>query len=53
LGLWELLNTDTDPRIVMNEAIELAKCFAEDDAYRFINGLLDRAVKEGVKRKKV
>ncbi len=51
LGLWELLNTDTDPRIVMNEAIELAKCFAEDDAYRFINGLLDRAVKEGVGRK--
>ncbi len=51
LALWELLNTDTDPRIVMNEAIELAKCFAEDDAYRFVNGLLDRAVKEGVGQK--
>lgn len=50
LGLWELQNTDTDSRIVMNEAIELAKCFAEDDAYRFVNGLLDRAVKEGIKR---
>jgi transcription antitermination protein NusB len=47
LGMWELLQTDTDPRIVINEAIELAKCFAEADAYRFINGLLDRAVKEG------
>jgi N utilization substance protein B len=46
LGVWELLHTDTDPRIVINEAIELAKCFAEPDAYRFINGLLDRAVKE-------
>jgi N utilization substance protein B len=51
LGLWELLYTDTDSRIVLNEAIELAKCFAEDDAYRFVNGLLDRAVKEGLKRK--
>jgi transcription antitermination protein NusB len=50
LGLWELLYTDTDPRIIINEAIELAKCFAEDDAYRFINGLLDRAIKEGLIR---
>lgn len=50
LGIWELLHTDTDSRIVLNEAIELAKCFAEDDAYRFVNGLLDRAVKEGIKR---
>src|SRR5262245_51725528 len=32
LALWELLHTDTDSRIVINEAIELAKCFAEDDA---------------------
>lgn len=42
IGMWELLHTPTDRRIVINEAIELAKCFAEDDAYRFINGLLDR-----------
>ena len=42
-ALFELLQTDTDPRIIINEAIELAKCFAEDDAYRFINGVLDRA----------
>ena len=47
-GVWELLNTDTDSRIVINEAIELAKCFAEADAYRFVNGLLDRLIKEGV-----
>ena len=45
LGMWELMYTQTDPRIIINEAIELAKCFAEADAYRFINGLLDRAVK--------
>jgi len=48
LGVWELLYTDTDSRIIINEAIELAKCFAEADAYRFINGLLDRILKEGV-----
>ena len=43
---WELAHTDTDPRIVINEAVELAKAFAEKDAYRFINGILDRLVKQ-------
>ena len=36
-AIWEFKNTQTDIRIVINEAIELAKCFAEEDAYRFIN----------------
>jgi transcription antitermination factor NusB len=45
-ALWELLNTNTLPTIIINEAIELAKCFAEKDAYKFINGVLDKAVKE-------
>jgi len=31
--------------IVINEAIELAKCFSEDDAYKFVNGILDELVK--------
>lgn len=44
-ALWELNTTDTSPNIVINEAIELAKCFAEKDAYKFINGILDEAVK--------
>lgn len=47
LAVWELTYTDTDVRIVINEAVELAKCFAEEDSYRFINGVLDRVVKEG------
>ena len=40
-GMWEFLFTDTPPNIVINEAVELAKCFAEKDAYKFINGILD------------
>ena len=43
---WELLRTDTDSRIVINEAVELAKRFAEKDAYKFVNGILDRLIKE-------
>ena len=46
LALWELHNTKTSANIVMNEAIELAKCFAERDAYKFVNGILDEAVKK-------
>jgi len=45
-GIWELLHTSTDSRIVMNEAIELAKCFAEKDAHKFINGILDKVAKK-------
>lgn len=43
---WELLHSDTDSRIIINEAVELAKRFAEKDAYKFVNGILDRLVKE-------
>jgi len=45
-AIWELKYTDTDSRIIINEAIELAKCFAEEDAYRFVNGILDPVSKE-------
>ncbi len=45
MALWEMMNTDTAPTIIINEAIELAKCFSEKDAYKFINGVLDQAVK--------
>lgn len=45
-ALWEIKNTDTPPTIVINEAIELAKCYAEKDAYKFINGILDETIKK-------
>jgi len=44
LAIWEIQVQQIDPRIIINEAIELAKDFAEEDAYRFINGILDRIV---------
>lgn len=34
-----------DKKVIMNEAIELAKTFGGDQSYRFINGLLDQALK--------
>lgn len=47
-AVWEIEHTEMDPRIIINEAVELAKAFAEDDAYRFVNGVLDRFIKQRV-----
>ena len=49
LSIWEILNTDTPPSVIINEAIELAKCFSEKDAYRFVNGILDEICKKNDK----
>lgn len=45
-ALWELDTLETPPNMVINEAIELAKGFAEKDAYKFVNGLLDEHAKK-------
>jgi len=42
LAVYEFLHErDTPSRVVINEALELARTFSTDDAVRFINGLLD------------
>lgn len=41
-AIWEILYTKTPHNIIINEAIELAKCFSEKDAYKFVNGILDK-----------
>jgi transcription antitermination protein NusB len=46
MALWEMLNLDTPKTVVINEAIELAKGFSERDAYKFVNGVLDKIVKK-------
>ncbi len=43
LAIYELLfRRDIPPVVSINEAIELSKIFSNDDAKRFINGILDR-----------
>lgn len=42
-GVYELLWMDDVPaKVTMNEAIELAKSFGDDDASKFVNGILDQ-----------
>ncbi len=45
-AMYEILHTDIPANIIINEAVELAKCFSEKDAYKFVNGVLDEAVKD-------
>ncbi|KKQ33538.1 MAG: N utilization substance protein B-like protein [candidate division TM6 bacterium GW2011_GWF2_37_49] len=46
MAMWELEQTGTIASIVINEAVELAKIFAEKDAFKFVNGLLDEYCKK-------
>jgi transcription antitermination protein NusB len=46
LALWELAQPQAIPSIVINEAVELAKTFAEKDSFKFINGILDEYCKQ-------
>lgn len=41
IGLYELQNTkDVPPKVVINEAVELAKAFGGDNSSKFVNGVL-------------
>ena len=43
LGCFELKNRIDIPfRVVINEAIELTKTFGAEEAYRFVNGTMDK-----------
>jgi N utilization substance protein B len=40
LAICELLNFETPPKVVINEAIELGKTFGSETSSKFINGVL-------------
>ena len=41
LAMYELRATDTPPKVVLNEAVDLAKKFSSEDSGAFVNGILD------------
>jgi len=43
MALYELMRIDDIPaRVTIDEAIELAKCYGDQDSGRFVNGVLDQ-----------
>ena len=41
LAIHELRATNTPPKVVLNEAVELAKKFSSEESGSFVNGILD------------
>jgi transcription antitermination factor NusB len=47
MGVCELLfDFSTPPKVVINEAIDIAKKYGNEDSPEFINGILDKVYKE-------
>lgn len=47
MGLFELENNpDVPPKVVINEAVELAKAFGGDNSSKFINGVLGTLLRQ-------
>lgn len=50
MAAWEMLysNDGVDPRIIINEAIQLTKEYGADNSYKFVNAVLDTVRKSNV-----
>lgn len=47
IGIYELnFRDDVPPKVVINEAVELAKAFGGDNSSKFINGVLGTALRQ-------
>jgi N utilization substance protein B len=46
LAVWELTGTATPPKVVLDEAIELAKEYSTEQSPSFVNGVLDAVLRE-------
>ena len=48
IAIYELLfDSDTPPKVAINEAVELAKMFGSDSSPRFVNGVLGSLASRG------
>ena len=46
LGAYEILFAETPARVAVNESVVLAKRYGDKNSPRFVNGVLDRLMKE-------
>jgi len=50
LGAYEIMFGDTPDRVAVNESIVLAKRYGDKNSPKFVNGVLDRLMKESSKQ---
>ena len=48
MAIYELLHTSTSVRVIINEAVELAKRYSTEESGRFVNGLLGTVARAGL-----
>lgn len=46
LATFELLHSDVPPGVTVNEAVELAKAYGDENSGRFVNGILGNVVRQ-------
>jgi len=47
LSVYELMQKPEIPyRVVINEGVDLEKCFGADGSYRYVNGVLDKVAQQ-------
>lgn len=47
IGVYELSHRlDMPYRVILNEGINLAKCFGADGSHRYVNGILDKVAQQ-------
>jgi N utilization substance protein B len=46
LAVWELVHTSTPGKVIIDEAIEMAREFSTEQSPSFVNGVLDAVMKE-------
>ncbi len=53
IGIYEMLfSEDVPPKVAIDEAIELAKKYGNEDSGNFVNGVLDKVFKDYYKEKR-
>lgn len=45
LSTYELFYSDAPEKVIVNEAVNLAKTYSDDESYKFINGVLSEIIK--------
>ncbi|MCK5188881.1 MAG: transcription antitermination factor NusB [Methylococcales bacterium] len=47
IGVYELINRlDTPYKVIINEGVNLAKCFGADGSHKYVNSILDKVSKK-------
>lgn len=51
MGVYELHFSEEkiEPQIIINEAVDLAHIYGEEESYKFVNGILDALAKKDIK----